>query len=145
MGGKATKLWVYVTNQWRIQTFRGWVGGGGDVSKKFFFGALGLRAKGKEKIFSLPSACRLFSRGVIFTRARVSLALLSLRKNGGTNRSLLRASVWFKNKGGGAGPGPPGLSPRSATTNVLHTARSLFLKFGIWRAREKPRPVVRDK
>ena len=27
--------------------------------------------------------CRLFSRGVIFTRARVSLALLSLRKNGG--------------------------------------------------------------
>ena len=28
-------------------------------------------------------ACRLFSRGVIFTRARVFLALLSLRKNGG--------------------------------------------------------------
>ena len=28
-------------------------------------------------------ACRLFSRGVIFTRAPVSLALLSLRKNGG--------------------------------------------------------------
>ena len=26
---------------------------------------------------------RLFSRGVIFTRARVSLPLLSLRKNGG--------------------------------------------------------------
>ena len=38
--------------------------------------------------FSLPAACRLFSRGVIFTRARVSLALLSLRKNGGTTRSL---------------------------------------------------------
>ena len=33
--------------------------------------------------FSLPTACRLFSRGVIFTRARVLLALLSLRKNGG--------------------------------------------------------------
>ena len=33
--------------------------------------------------FSLPAACRLFSRGVIFTRARVSPALLSLRKNGG--------------------------------------------------------------
>ena len=32
--------------------------------------------------FSLPAACRLFSRGVIFTRARVSLALLPLRKNG---------------------------------------------------------------
>ena len=31
----------------------------------------------------LPAACRLFSRGVIFTRTRVSLALLSLRKNGG--------------------------------------------------------------
>ena len=27
--------------------------------------------------------CRPFSRGVIFTRARVLLALLSLRKNGG--------------------------------------------------------------
>ena len=33
--------------------------------------------------FSLRAACRHFSRGVIFTRARVSLALLSLRKNGG--------------------------------------------------------------
>ena len=29
------------------------------------------------------AACRLFSHGVIFTRARVSLALLSMRKNGG--------------------------------------------------------------
>ena len=29
------------------------------------------------------AACCLFSRGVIFTPARVSLALLSLRKNGG--------------------------------------------------------------
>ena len=34
------------------------------------------------------AACRLFSRGMIFMRARVSLALLSLRKNGGTTRSL---------------------------------------------------------
>ena len=32
---------------------------------------------------SRHAACRLFSIGVIFTRARVSLALLSLRKNGG--------------------------------------------------------------
>ena len=32
---------------------------------------------------SFLTSCRLFSRGVIFTRARVSLALLSLRKNGG--------------------------------------------------------------
>ena len=31
----------------------------------------------------MHSWCRLFSRGAIFTRARVSLALLSLRKNGG--------------------------------------------------------------
>ena len=37
----------------------------------------------RETSFSLPAACRLFSRGVIFTRARVSVALLSLRKNGG--------------------------------------------------------------
>ena len=37
--------------------------------------------RGERKI--LPTACRLFSRGVIFTRARVSLPLLSLRKNGG--------------------------------------------------------------
>ena len=29
------------------------------------------------------AACRLFSRGVIFTRARVSLPLLSVRTNGG--------------------------------------------------------------
>ena len=33
--------------------------------------------------FNTHVACRLFSRGVIFTRPRVSLALLSLRKNGG--------------------------------------------------------------
>ena len=39
--------------------------------------------KMRDPHFSLPAACRLFSRGVIFTRPRVSLALLSLRKNGG--------------------------------------------------------------
>ena len=33
--------------------------------------------------FSLPAACRLFSRGMIFTLVHVSLALLSLRKSGG--------------------------------------------------------------
>ena len=32
---------------------------------------------------ALPAACRLFSLAVIFTRARVWHALLSLRKNGG--------------------------------------------------------------
>ena len=38
-------------------------------------------------------ACRLFSRGVIFTRARVSLALLSLKKNGDYSYSNLRTGV----------------------------------------------------
>ena len=33
--------------------------------------------------FSVLAACSLFSREVIFTRAHVLLALLSLRKNGG--------------------------------------------------------------
>ena len=41
------------------------------------------RRRCRLSFFSLPTACRLFSRGVIFTRARVSHALLSLRKNGG--------------------------------------------------------------
>ena len=40
-------------------------------------------AAGREDFFPLPVACRLFSRGVIFMPTRVSLALLSLRKNGG--------------------------------------------------------------
>ena len=39
-------------------------------------------AAGREKN-DVPAACRLFSRGVIFTRARFSPPLLSLRKNGG--------------------------------------------------------------
>ena len=37
----------------------------------------------REREWKSPHACRLFSRGVIFTSARVSLALLSQRKNGG--------------------------------------------------------------
>ena len=37
VGGKTTKLWVYVTNQWRIQTFRWGRGWGGWVSQKTFF------------------------------------------------------------------------------------------------------------
>ena len=73
VGGKATKLWVYVTNQWRIQTFR-WGGGGG----------------------------------------------------GGP--------------GGGGGGGVGGRLGADAGC----VSRFLFLKFGIWRAREKPCPVVRD-
>ena len=51
------------------------------VSFKAIFKSLGFVCS--PSCFSLPAACRLFSRGVIFTRARVSLALLSLRKNGG--------------------------------------------------------------
>ena len=46
-------------------------------------------AVGRENFFFLPSACHLFSRGVIFTRARVLLAVLSLREKRGTTRSLL--------------------------------------------------------
>ena len=46
-----------------------------------FFSGIVRRAKRERTL--LPTACRLFSRGVIFTRACVSLALLSLRKNGG--------------------------------------------------------------
>ena len=42
-----------------------------------------MKKENREKNFSLPAACRLFLRGVIFMRARVSLALLSLRKNEG--------------------------------------------------------------
>ena len=51
-------------------------------------------AAGREKnegpsCFSLPAECRLLSRRVIFTRASVFLALLSLR----TNRELLVVQV----------------------------------------------------
>ena len=41
------------------------------------------KSLGFVSFFSLPAECRLFSRGVIFMRARVSLALLTLKKNGG--------------------------------------------------------------
>ena len=57
-------------------------------------------AAGREKNVSLPAACRLFTRGVIFTRARVSLALLSLRKNGGLLVVYSSTETWkiFTNK-----------------------------------------------
>ena len=43
------------------------------------------------------AAGSLFSRGVIFTRARVSLALLFLRKNGGLFVVYKMVElVWFK-------------------------------------------------
>ena len=40
--------------------------------------------------------CRLFSRGVIFTRARVLFALLSLRKNGGLLVVYIEKSPFLK-------------------------------------------------
>ena len=64
-----------------------------------------------RQFFSLPATCRLFSRGVIFTRVRVSLALLSLRKNGGLQasrvQSYLRGPALF-------------LSTTSATLSLAH-------------------------
>ena len=45
----------------------------------------------------MRTACRLFSRGVIFTRARVLLALLSLRKNRGL-RVVYRCSCPFRKR-----------------------------------------------
>ena len=42
---------------------------------------MGVKITPREK--RRHAVCRLFSREVIFTRAHVSLALLSLRKNGG--------------------------------------------------------------
>ena len=49
--------------------------------------------KRRHAFFSLPAACRLFSRGVIFTSARVSLTLLSLRKNGDYLKSRLYLQI----------------------------------------------------
>ena len=46
-----------------------------------------------SSFFSPPTACRLFSRGVIFTRARVLLAILFLRKNWDYSYSTLKAEV----------------------------------------------------
>ena len=56
-------------------------------------------------IFLSPHRVSPFSRGVIFTRARVSLALLSLRTNGGlpvvyffseTTKAVCQGDVWAK-------------------------------------------------
>ena len=53
------------------------------ISNKRFLSMLTTYYHTAEREKNAPAACRLFSRGVIFTRAHVSLALLSLRKNGG--------------------------------------------------------------
>ena len=42
-----------------------------------------LAVKGQKLGLCLPAVCHLFSHRLIFMRARVSLSLLSLRKNGG--------------------------------------------------------------
>ena len=55
-------------------------------------------ARKGDTFFSLPAACRLFSRGVIFTPAHVSLALLSLWKNGGL--LVVYSNVRFSDNGG---------------------------------------------
>ena len=51
------------------------------------------RAKLKRAWKSPHAAFRLFSRGVIFTRTRVSLALVSLRKNGGLLVVYFRSTI----------------------------------------------------
>ena len=48
----------------------------------FLSDSRGRETRARVKITPREKCC-LFSRGVIFTRARVSLAVLSLRKNGG--------------------------------------------------------------
>ena len=74
-----SKVRVFGTRKWPIDA-------GLRVVPHFSWGIVE-RAKPERAWKSLharkPVGCRLFSRGVIFTRARVSLALLSLRKNGG--------------------------------------------------------------
>ena len=59
---------------------------GGMHRKHIFLSWVGRKGHNDQTLtFSMKwcAACRVFSRGVIFTRARVSHALLSLRKNGG--------------------------------------------------------------
>ena len=50
--------------------------------------SLAMTRRGERRVFLSPRLVSPFSRGVIFKRARVSLALLSLRKTG-TTRSLM--------------------------------------------------------
>ena len=47
-----------------------------------FSSGIGRASKMRGRVKITPRNTRLFSHGVIFTRASVSLALLSLRKNG---------------------------------------------------------------
>ena len=88
-------------------------------------------AAGRENFFPLPVTCCLFSRGVIFTPTRVSLAVLSLRKNGG-----LLVVYAYDGKKDLYSPPPPS-PPRSAThahTNThtpvtdTQTLKTFFMK-----------------
>ena len=54
-----------------------------DIGKFFAFSRHDVWHNKGDFCLRMHCGCRLFSLGVIFTRARVSFALLSLRKNGG--------------------------------------------------------------
>ena len=65
----------------------------------YFSSGIVERAK-RERAWKSPHAWSVaFSRGVIFTRTRVSLVLLSLRKKGGLlvvyRNALVKAMLWF--------------------------------------------------
>ena len=82
-----------------------------------------------DKAFHSPAASRLFSRLVIFTRARASLALLSLRENEGLlvvynfYSSTVTGSCWGDNTwgGGGGGRGYSGNSSGSVQHAICNT------------------------
>ena len=45
--------------------------------------------------------------------------------------STLRALVWANNKGEGGGPGPPGLSPGSATVLIITSLKSYMQQVAV--------------
>ena len=79
-----------------------------------------------DKAFHSPAASRLFSRLVIFTRARASLALLSLRENEGLLvvynfcSSTMMGRCWGDNTWGGGG-GYSGNSDGSVQHAICNT------------------------
>ena len=83
MGGKATKLWVYVTNQWRIQTFRQGVGGGGGRLKKIFFRSFGPTREGeRENFLSLLRVSPFLAWGDFHARSRFARSTIAEEKWG---------------------------------------------------------------
>ena len=86
-----------------------------------------------DKAFHSPAASRLFSRLVIFTRARASLALLSLRENEGLlvvynfYSSTVTGSCWGDNTwGGGGGGGEDTRVIRVEVCSMLSATRNPF-------------------